>query len=666
LKRRIALPENLFRFWADAVEDIMAAARGAGEAQLDVITIGRASVDLYGQQIGSRLEDIASFAKSVGGCPANIAIGTARLGLRSALLTRVGDEQMGRFLREQLQREGVSVRGLVTDPARLTALVLLSVEDEGVSPMIFYRSDCADMALSPDDVDEPFIASARAVVVTGTHFSRESSEAAQRKAIRIAKENGRKVVFDIDYRPNLWGLAGHAEGFERYVKSDKVSGKLKTVLPDCDLIVGTEEEIMIASGADDVLSALKTIRSLSSATVVLKRGAMGCIVYDGPISDDLEDGVVGKGFPIEVFNVLGAGDAFMSGLLRGWLGGESLETAATWANACGAFAVSRLLCSPEYPTWDELQFFLRNGSPHRALRKDDAINQIHWATTRRRATPLLMALAVDHRVQLEDAARKVGADPSRLQDFKVLAVKAAARVADGRDGYGMLIDEKHGRKAMFEFAKHSFAWLGRPVELPGSRPLRFEFSQDIGSQIIEWPVEHCIKCLCFYHPDDPPALKSEQQEKLRSLYEAARRIGRELLVEIIAGRHGRLEDDTVPRALEELYALGVKPDWWKLEPQASANAWAKIEDVINANDPYCRGVVLLGLEAPHEELEAAFSATAKAPVVKGFAVGRTIFMDAAERWLSGAISDEAAIEDMADRFEKLTEAWLAARSRKAA
>ena len=228
---------------------------------LDVIAIGRASVDLYGQQIGSRLEDITCFAKSVGGCPANISVGTARLGLRSALLTRVGDEQMGRFIREQLVREGVSVEGITTDKERLTALVLLSVEDEGVSPMIFVRTDCADMALSEEDVDEAFVASARAIVVTGTHFSRPNSEAAQLKAIRIAKKNGGKVVFDIDYRPNLWGLAGHAEGFERYVKSDLVSAKMKQILPDCDLIVGTEEEIMIASGADDVLGALKAIRA---------------------------------------------------------------------------------------------------------------------------------------------------------------------------------------------------------------------------------------------------------------------------------------------------------------------------------------------------------------------------------------------------------------------
>ncbi|WP_027229577.1 5-dehydro-2-deoxygluconokinase [Phyllobacterium sp. UNC302MFCol5.2] len=633
---------------------------------LDVITIGRSSVDLYGQQIGSRLEDIASFAKSLGGCPTNIAVGTARLGLRSALLTRVGDEQMGRFIREQLQREGVATQGVITDPERLSALVILSVENDKSFPLIFYRENCADMAIDESDVDPEFIRSARAVVVTGTHFSKPNTDAAQRKVIRLIKEAGGKVVFDIDYRPNLWGLAGHGAGDSRYIASDKVSNHLKTVLADCDLIVGTEEEVLIASGEADLLSALKAIRALSSGTIVLKRGPMGCIVYEGAISDDLEDGIVGKGFPIEVFNVLGAGDAFMSGFLRGWLGGESLATAATWANACGAFAVSRLLCAPEIPTYEELQYFLEHGSRYHALRKDEAINHVHWATTRRRDIPAMMAFAIDHRVQLEALAEKLGAGADKIEAFKELAVKAAAKVADGRSGYGMLIDEKFGREAMFEFARHNFDWLGRPVELPGSRPLRFEFSQDIGSQLAEWPVDHCIKCLCFYRPDDPAALKEEQQAKLRSLFEAARKVGRELLIEIIAGKHGEVDDNTIPQALEELYALGIKPDWWKLEPQASAGAWKKIEAVIEKNDPWCRGVVLLGLEAPHDELEAAFVATAGAPIVKGFAVGRTLFMDAAENWLAGRISDEAAIDDMAGRFEKLTKAWLASRDRQAA
>ncbi|WP_236897542.1 bifunctional 5-dehydro-2-deoxygluconokinase/5-dehydro-2-deoxyphosphogluconate aldolase [Devosia sp. SL43] len=628
-----------------------------GTKVLDVITIGRASVDLYGQQIGTKLEDIGSFAKSVGGCPTNISVGTSRLGLKSALITRVGNEQMGRFIREQLDREGVETRGIATDPDRLTALVLLSVEAEGVSPMIFYRTDCADMALDESNIDEALIASSRSIVVTGTHFSRPNSEAAQKKAIRLAKANGAKVAFDIDYRPNLWGLAGHEAGFSRYVASDVVSQKYKSILPDCDLIVGTEEEVLIASGESDLLSALRTIRSLSSGTIVLKRGPMGCIVYDGAIPDDLEHGIVGKGFPIEVYNVLGAGDAFMSGWLRGWLKGEPHATSATWANACGAFAVSRLLCAPEYPSWEELNYFLANGSSERALRKDAELNHIHWATNRRRDIPSLKALAIDHRSQLEDLANGDAKLLARIPAFKTLAVKAAVRVANGRPGFGMLLDDKYGRDALFEAGAENDFWIGKPIELPGSRPLQFEFSQDLGSRLIDWPVDHCIKVLCFYHPDDAADLKQVQIEKLRSAYEAARKVGRDLLIEIIASKHGALGDDTIAQALREVYDAGIKPDWWKLEPQANRAAWAAIDQVIEERDPYCRGVVLLGLEAPHDVLEAGFAAARSSRTVKGFAVGRTIFAESAKGWLAGTISDEDAVAEMARKFGALVDVW---------
>ncbi len=625
-------------------------------AELDVITIGRSSVDLYGQQIGARLEDIGSFAKSVGGCPSNIAIGTARLGLKSGLITRVGDEQMGRFIKEQMAREGVSLTGIATDKERLTALVLLSVENDKTFPLIFYRENCADSALSEADIDPDFIRSSRAVLVTGTHFARPQNSAAQRKAIRIAKEKGGKVVFDIDYRPNLWGLAGHAAGEERYIKSDKVSESLQAILPDCDLIVGTEEEVHIAGGAEDTLAALRKIRSLSKAAIVLKRGPMGCVVYPDAIPARLEDGIVGKGFPIEVYNVLGAGDSFMSGFLRGWLRGEDHATSATWANACGAFAVSRLLCSPEIPTWDELQYFLKHGSPQRALRKDEAINHVHWATTRRPQAKSLLALAIDHRKQLEQVADKLNVPRERIADFKRLAVKATVQVSNGKAGFGMLLDDTYGRAAMFDAAKHNL-WVARPLEEPGSRPLRFEFTQDVGARLVEWPVTHTIKCLAFYHPDDDKALKDEQAQKLRALFEAARRVGRELMVEIICGKNGPIKDDTVAHALDELYALGIKPDWWKLEPQASGAAWKAIGDVIRRHDPYCRGIVLLGLEAPESELAKGFETAAGQPEVRGFAIGRTIFNDVAKDWLGGRIGDDQAVADMAGRFGKLVDLW---------
>lgn len=630
------------------------------EPQLDVITIGRSSVDLYGQQIGSRLEDVASFAKSVGGSPTNIAIGAARLGLRAGLITAVGDEHLGRFIREQLGREGVSLRGVKTDSERLTALAILAVEDDRTFPLLFYRENCADMAIAEADIDADFIASAAAVVVTGTHFSRAVTAAAQHKAMGIARAAGRKVAIDIDYRPNLWGLAGHAAGEERYIRSDRVSEHLQAVLADCDLIVGTEEEIHIAAGTEDTLEALRKLRSISAGTIVLKRGPMGCVVYPGAIPGRIEDGIVGRGFPVEVYNVLGAGDAFMAGLLRGWLRGESWERAAEWANACGAFAVSRLLCSPEYATWTELQYFLANGSPLRALRHDRALSHVHWTMTRRPQPDRLLAFAIDHRAQLEQMADEAGAPRARIAEFKRLAVKAAADVASGRPGFGMLLDESYGRQALFDAAKHQL-WIGRPVEEPGSRPVRFEGGPDVGSRLIEWPVTHTVKCLAFYHPDDPPDLKAEQVRTLKGLADAARRVGRELLVEIISGRYGALNNDTVAGALDELYRADIRPDWWKLEPQRQPMAWAAIGKVIEENDPWCRGVVLLGLDAPEAELDQAFRTAADARWVRGFAVGRTIFSDPARAWLAGRIDDANAVDEMAVRFRRLVQMWETAR-----
>ncbi|MBM3612217.1 MAG: 5-dehydro-2-deoxygluconokinase, partial [Alphaproteobacteria bacterium] len=175
---------------------------------IDLITIGRSSVDLYGAQVGGRLEDMASFQKYVGGSPTNIAVGAARLGLRSALITRVGDEHMGRFIREELAREGVDVSAVRTDPERLTALVLLGIRDERSFPLIFFRENCADMSLCEADIDPKFIARARLVVATGTHLSHPRTEAAVLKALRLARQAGARTALDIDYRPNLWGLSG--------------------------------------------------------------------------------------------------------------------------------------------------------------------------------------------------------------------------------------------------------------------------------------------------------------------------------------------------------------------------------------------------------------------------------------------------------------------------
>src|SRR3712207_5182260 len=167
---------------------------------LDLVCIGRTCVDLYAEQEGARLEDVQSFCKYVGGSAANIALNTARLGVKSAMLTRVGEEQMGRFVRRTLADTGVDVGHVTFDPEHLTPYVLLAIRDIDDFPRIFAYGDAADLALDEDDVDPDFIASSKALLVTGTPLSRAGSRGASLKAVKAAKEAGTKVVFDLDYR----------------------------------------------------------------------------------------------------------------------------------------------------------------------------------------------------------------------------------------------------------------------------------------------------------------------------------------------------------------------------------------------------------------------------------------------------------------------------------
>ena len=634
----------------------------AMERQLDLITIGRSCIDLYGEQVGGRLEDIMSFAKYIGGSPTNTAVGASRLGLRSGLLTRVGADHFGRFIREQLEREGVSTQGVLEDTGRLTALVFLGIRDPDTFPLIFYREDCADMALQTTDVDPAFIASAGAVLINGTHLSRPNVFDATLRACEIARSHGARIVFDIDYRPVLWGLAGKDAGENRFVAHDAVTARLQEVLPLCDLIVGTEEEVHILGGTTDTIAALRAIREKTPALLVCKRGAQGCSAFPGAIPDHLDEGVVGRGFKVEVFNVLGAGDAFMAGFLRGWLRAAPLETSCEYGNACGAIVVSRHGCSPAMPTWEELQLFLQEKQRPFRLRDDVELEHVHWAGTRTGQWDELTVLAMDHRSQFLALCEAVGADPARIVEFKALALEAVDRLAKGDPRFGVLLDGRFGMRGLEAAADHPY-WIGRPIELPGSCPLEFESSADVATEIATWPANHVIKCLAFYHPSDAQDLRERQERQLLRLQDAARKTRHELLVEVIASRNGSIDDGTVSQVMQRLYDLGMKPDWWKLEPNDSMAAWANIERTIARNDPRCRGVVLLGLSAPEHELIASFDAAASSPMVKGFAVGRTIFADAAEKWLAGRIDDESAITDLSRRFGVLVDAWRAAKAR---
>ncbi len=623
------------------------------EKDLDLITIGRSSVDLYGAQVGGRLEDMGSFEKYIGGSPTNMAAGTARLGLKSALITRVGDEHMGRFIREELEREGVDTTCVITDPDRLTALVLLGIRDSDRFPLIFYRSDCADMALCEDDIDPEFIARARCVTVTGTHLSHPRTESAVIRALKLARAAGAWTALDIDYRPNLWGLSGHGDGENRYIESAQVTEKLRSTLHLFDLIVGTEEEFHIAGGSTDTIGALRSVREASAATLICKRGPMGAAAFTGVIPDSLDEGESGPGFPIEVFNVLGAGDGFMSGLLKGWLTGQEWRTALTYANACGALAVSRHGCTPAYPSWEELRFFLRRGVKVRALRRDTELEHVHWATNRRREWSSLRILAFDHRMRFEDME---GVSPGRIGMFRNLCLKAALGVAAGRDGYGVLGEGRFGRDALYS-AAGSGVWIGRsPVELQECGSGTSEHGLDSGV-LREWPLEHVVSYRWCFSSENGQVAWGNPERQLQRVFAAARRSRLEFMLGPDGSGAKSGSGGMVVAAIQRCYDAGIRPDWWLLAPPAKRQGWSGICETILRNDPYVRGIVVHLSDMPQGELTSALVEAARHSLVKGFAACDLIFGSTARAWMKGDLDDGAAVTGMAEVFGSLCRIW---------
>jgi 5-dehydro-2-deoxygluconokinase len=306
----------------------------------DVLTMGRSCIDLYAHQIGVPITEVTSFDAYVGGCPTNISVGTRRLGLRSALLTAVGDDQVADFVLAFLNREGVETRFIPRKAGRRTSAVIMAIQPPDRFPLTFYREGCADRELTTADVDKSPVAESAIVLVTGTGLSHEPSRTATFHAAERAAAAGAQVFVDVDYRPDQWS------------SRSAFAASMQQLVRHASLVVGTEEEVAAAADNDDVESAIAALLKATNAPLVLKRGARGATLFRDGARTDV------PAFRIEVLNVLGAGDAFASGLITGIRRGWPLERAVRMGNATGAIVVTRHGCANFMPTNAEVETFV--------------------------------------------------------------------------------------------------------------------------------------------------------------------------------------------------------------------------------------------------------------------------------------------------------------------
>lgn len=329
----------------------------------DLITMGRSSIDLYSNDVGAPFEEITSFAAYVGGCPLNISVGTRRLGLRPALLTAVGEDQVGNFLLHFLRKEGIETRFIPRKPGHRTSAVVLGIEPPDRFPLVYYRDNCADIELTIDDVLAAPVTEVRVLQITGTGLSKEPGRSATLFAAERARQAGVAVALDIDFRPDQW-------------HDPRAFGvTLRSALRLVDIVIGTEDEINAAmlTEADQVSvshsqvsdarvsgnidAAVRALLRLGPRVVAQKRGAEGASVH--VVSSGETQRIDAPGFPVEVSNILGAGDAFASGLMYGYIQGWDWFRSARLGNACGAILVTKHGCANFMPTYDEVMMFIQ-------------------------------------------------------------------------------------------------------------------------------------------------------------------------------------------------------------------------------------------------------------------------------------------------------------------
>ncbi len=315
-------------------------------AHYDLITMGRSSIDLYANDVGAPFVEIKSFAAYVGGSPTNIAVGVQRLGMRTALLTAVGQDPVGDFILHFLDQEGVDTQYTPRKPGARSSAVVLGIEPPDKFPLVFYRANAADIQLTIDDVLATPIAETRAFEFAGTNLSREPSHSATIFAAEQARAAGVTVYMDLDFRADQWH---DARAFGVAVRA---------ILPLVDVAIGTQDEIKAAmvqeSGqvsiahsqvsdphvAGDLEAAIAALLAYGPQALVVKRGEQGATIHlhAGQVID-------APGFPVEIYNILGAGDAFASGFIYGRLKGWDWFQAARMGNACGAIVVTRHGCA---------------------------------------------------------------------------------------------------------------------------------------------------------------------------------------------------------------------------------------------------------------------------------------------------------------------------------
>lgn len=593
---------------------------------VEVLSLGRTYINLESEQIGCSLKTARSFRKNISGTCALVSIGLSRLGRYCALLSKIGTDPLGDYIKETLTSEKIDPSLLITDPHHATLIALNS--------SAFYEHHSL-LELQENEIDPKMIGHAKALFLTSEIFCHDASHRAARKAIIAAKDNHTKIILALEFWPSL----GH------YCPSQQ---SLETILPFCNLIFGYEEEFQAFANTQNTFEALTHLRALTDATLVVKCPKEN-YVFPDVITDHWKTLARHGQFDSIQFASLHEHAAFIAGFIDGWLKGEPPSNALKQAILSEQISQT----TPEYlglPSEKLLK--------HKVLKetKPAYFKHLHYVTTRHIHTAPQCLLNLGYHSHWEKMAASFNASKEMIQKAKALITQGLFSLNESQTPIGLITDEKPGDE-LIHIPIPAQAMLARSIELENEIPLRFATTQDLSHTLLKWPSEHIAKVSITYHPDDKYVTRGEQEAMLLSLYQACRDTEHPLLIDITPPTNSLITASTLGHIMQRFYDLGVYPDWWQFAFPRDQRSWDSIHRVIEDNDPDCLGTFIQLPTTTLEQLSAILDQAIKQPLCKGIVLGKGLIQPVVEQWLSQKIADHILIEQIKPLFHQIMTLW---------
>lgn len=570
----------------------------------DILLLGQLIVDFHGEQVGSTLNKMMSYRPSAGGI-ANLAFAFSRLGSNTALCSEIGDDPIGEFLQEKLSHEKIGLTNVVINTNLSTSLALVGNE----------RSSYHSAPLSEKvHLERGFTMKSQVLFLTSDLFLAENGQRLAKEAQQSAKQHQCRIVLVLE-------------------KHHPVP---QSLLPLCALIFIKDPE--------DAFGTLKQIREISNAPLILmKKGSYA--IYTETIPDQWQASLQHHPESHEIAEV-----AFVAGFTNAWLQGHPSAECLTQGESCFNLTHNRPNNSSSLPTQAELTFYLsqKKGS-FASFTQWNYLQHLHHASTQPQTKNPYLVFNIGSLAQwLTWGKVHFTQDEARLSSVFSFIVQTLSTLPP----FILMTDESELSPAMLNFSQ-----MIRTLDVPEVFPLQFKNDPDVRGTLIGWPQNHHAKITLQYHPDDPFALRKQQESALAFLYRAVCATQHDLWVEIVAPTNSLITSGTLSHIIRRFYEIGIYPTIWQMTPPRDQRSWDSIERVIAENSPFCQGVVVSAQNILNAQLPLLLQSVTQQKYAKGFVLNRSVLQPLLEAFFAEKIDEDTFREQMIAQFTAIAALW---------